>query len=217
MNKYFLLTAILLVSAAILGGILTTMNEPRAVQTTNQVQNVNSTANQNIGIPQTYGPAIVFTGKVVPFTSAFQQPDTTGWKSFDLRGQAIPYNAKFTECFTDFRGEMWYLLPGPCQGNQDPPAVSVQDITKKVEAEDPDLLYTYTKDTQIPIEHQFRSDEIRGTINGNSVWCYDDIQARYCEIRRSDGTIYFAVGGYFHEAGQIDQETFTSIILQLVQ
>lgn len=203
---------VLIFITAVVAGTLTSQkdtDEPLTVNTVNQSQ----TSNTNIGIPQTYGQAIVFTGKVIPFTSAFQEPDTTGWKSYTVFERDVAVDPKFTACYWDILGSDWYFVIGACEENQDAPSLRIADITEKVNSGDPNLRFKYAKDVEVPLEHQFQSDEIRGTVNGHNVWCYDDSQARYCEIRRSDGKVYFANGGYFHEAGKSDQESFKSLVL----
>lgn len=207
---------IILFTIAVVGGVLSSKNDNNNNLTKN-VTNQLVVPNANIGIPQTYGKAIVFTGKVIPFTDVFQPPNTTGWKSHKIFGTDVLVDPNFTSCYWDLLGPQWYFVKSPCEENQDANSLSVSDITKKVQTNDPDLKIKYAKDVEVPIEHQFRSDEVRGTVNGNAVWCYDDIQARYCEIRRSDGKVYFATGGYYHEAGPADQESFKSVVLALTK
>lgn len=207
---------VLIFISAVVAGILTSKKDTEAPLTVNTVSQSQG-SNNNIGIPQTYGPAIVFTGKVIPFSSAFQQPDISGWKSYTVFERDVLVDNKFTACYWDILGPDWYFVIGACEGNQDAPSLSIADITEKINSTDPNLKYKYAKDVEVPVEHQFQSDEIRGTVNGHNVWCYDDAQARYCEIRRSDGKIYFVNGGYFHEAGKADQESFKSLVLSFTR
>lgn len=200
---------VLMIITAVVASIFTTKKDTETSLTVNQSQ----APNNNIGIPQTFGPAIVFSGKTIPFTTVFQSPNTTGWKSHKVFETNVLVDSKFTSCYWDLLGPEWYFIISPCGENQDANSLSISDITNKVQLNDSDLKYIYAKDVEVPIEHQFRSDEIRGEVNGHKVWCYDDTQARYCEIRRSDGKIYLATGGYYHEAGVADQESFKSLVL----
>ncbi len=213
---------LLLLLITITGGIL--LSQKEETHLTNNVssdKNVESFNNINTTDQRERGPAVIASGKQIPYENSFSTPDTKGFRKYCVNDSiCFKYSTSFFACPSSLDEDTVYLMEGvtQCEGLNDAPVFVVQKIPADGETVPTPPAYTTIFLPLSFIQDQVTSDEIYGSKNNRTISCFNTKFDRVCKVTLSDGSAYSLLGSWYNQSDGVElrvsmyRNTFDAIV-----